>query len=346
LMSLLRENRFDIDARYWRGFLFVTMMSLINSKAAKKEERLHGADFATTKIESPLFILGHWRSGTTFLHNLITLDRQFAFPNLFQVTHPHTFIHRESMVVKALADESGEKRSMDNMTVTFDSPGEDEFALLVLCLRSPLVGWIFPRREEFYDRYLTFRTAPSCDLDRWKSAMIHFMKKLTWRYQRPLALKSPVHTARIKILLDLFPEARFIHIHRNPYVVFRSTQKLYQTTVSQTCFQRPCSDPTDGILRRYQQMYDVFFEERSLIPSGHYWEIGYEELEKDIEGELRKAYEALEIPGFDALLPTLRNYISSIKGYQKNVHDQIKEPLRSRVAEVWQRSFGEWGYPI
>src|SRR5260370_42206574 len=32
----------------------------------------------------PTFILGHWRSGTTLLHNLLSLDPQFAFLNLYQ----------------------------------------------------------------------------------------------------------------------------------------------------------------------------------------------------------------------------------------------------------------------
>ena len=37
-----------------------------------------------------------------------------------------------------------------------------------------------------------------------------------------LLIKSPVHTGRVKLLLDLFPNAQFIYIHRNPYQVFKS----------------------------------------------------------------------------------------------------------------------------
>jgi len=44
--------------------------------------------------------------------------------------------------------------------------------------------------------------------------------------EKRLLLKSPVHTARIKLLLKLFPDAQFVYIHRNPYDVFRSAVNM------------------------------------------------------------------------------------------------------------------------
>lgn len=35
--------------------------------------------------------------------------------------------------------------------------------------------------------------------------------------RKPLLIKSPVHTARIDLLVQLFPKARFIYLHRHPY---------------------------------------------------------------------------------------------------------------------------------
>jgi hypothetical protein len=55
------------------------------------------------------------------------------------------------------------------------------------------------------------------------------LSKVTYRHSKrgvvskdkpkPLLIKSPVHTARIPLLLRLFPKAKFIYMHRNPYEV-------------------------------------------------------------------------------------------------------------------------------
>jgi hypothetical protein len=343
--TLLRENRFAVDFPYWHRAALLTFLSFINSAAHRREERLYGAAIAAVEIKTPLFILGHWRTGTTLLHSLLALDDEFAYPNLFQVANPHTFLRRELIVSKGLADASPHKRPMDNMEVTFRSPGEDEAALAVISLRSPLIGWLFPRREEHYDRYLTFRGVAEKDVARWKTALVGFMKKLTWRYDRPLLLKSPAHTGRIRLLLEMFPDARFVHIHRNPYTVFRSTQRLYEKVITKGCLQRVQEKETnESILRRYCTMCDAFFEERRLIPDGHFYEICFEELEKDLVGQIGRLYESLNLPGFRDLEPKLRRYVDSIASYKKNVHSSLAGPLRRRVAQAWRRSFDEWGY--
>ena len=344
---LLRENRFAVDPPYWGRAAALTVLSCVNSIYRRKEERAYGSEIARAEIRSPLFIIGHWRTGTTLLHNLLALDERFAYPNLFQITHPHSFLIREAAVVKALADAPPRKRPMDNMKVTFRSPGEDEFAVSVLSLRSPVVAWSFPRNEARYDRYLTFRGVPEEDVARWRKGFLWFLKKLTYRYDRPLLLKSPAHTGRIRMLLELFPDARFVHMHREPYTVFRSTRRLYEKGVSRSYLQRPDGERIDeGILRRFQEMYEVFFEERALIPEGRYHELAFEDLERDKVGQVALIYERLGLPGFGKVEPKLRRYVESIAGYKKNKHPPLPESMRRRIAQAWRRGFEEWGYPI
>lgn len=45
----------------------------------------------------------------------------------------------------------------------------------------------------------------------------------------PLLIKSPVHTARVRLVLGLFPRARFLYIHRDPYEVFQSAVHMADT---------------------------------------------------------------------------------------------------------------------
>jgi len=133
----------------------------------------------------------------------------------------------------------------------------------------PYMAWCFPGDGTGYDRYLTFRGVPDEEVARWEHALATFLKKLTVRFARPLVLKSLPHTARIRLLLALFPEARFVHIHRNPYVVFPSTRHLIRVVQPLYHFREgPAQDGDDRIISVYTEMYDAYFEERGLIPEG------------------------------------------------------------------------------
>lgn len=345
--ELLRENRFAIDPAYWHKVVVLTMVSLRNTMYHWKEERIYSDKVAGVKIQTPLFIIGHWRTGTTLMHNLLAQDNRFAYPTLFQVSNPHTFLSREARAAEVLADVPPQTRPMDDMKITFDSPGEDEFASAASSLRSPIIGWAFPRRVQYYDQFITFDGIPEADIARWKDAFITFLKKLTWKYSRPLLLKSPTHTGRIRLLLDIFPDARFVHLHRNPYRVFQSTRRLYKDGITRSHLQHPDNTQTDeGILQRYITMYDAFFEQRELIPDGQYCDVAFEDLEADKIGQVSRIYKQLSLPGFEDLEPRLRHYVESISDYEKNKYPTLPERMRRRIAEVWCSGFKTWEYDI
>lgn len=344
-LRLLRENRLAIGKGYRDRAWALTVISMRNSWIKRREDARFGAQVERATIHPPIFIVGHWRSGTTLIHELLTLDEQFTYPNLFQVANPHICLTMEQTVEAAMADEAAQRRPMDNMEVTFRSPGEDEAALSMVSLRSPLIGWAFPHNETFYDRFHTFADTEPADSAAWRAAVRWFFKKLTLRCDKPLVLKSPIHTARVRLLLELFPQARFIHIYRNPYTVFRSTQQLYAKAVPFSHLQAP--DPAtidDGILRRYTTMYRAFFDDQRLIPPGQFHELCFEEVERDMVGQLGQTYEALGLRGFDTLRPKLEQYAQAKTRYQKNTHQALPARLREQVAQAWAPSFERWGY--
>ena len=118
----------------------------MNSLFRRKEERVFGERIAATTIQPPLFILGHWRSGTTHLHNLLARDtRQFAFANTYQVVNPHTFLCTEEANTRRFAWMVPKTRPMDEMELNFQLPQEDEFAPCLMSLRSLYLGISFPR---------------------------------------------------------------------------------------------------------------------------------------------------------------------------------------------------------
>lgn len=346
-LKALAQNKFSVSPQYWHRAVFITLASLVNSIAAMIERLRFGKAIKQVKItQPPIFILGHWRSGTTFLHDLLAQDdEQFNFPNTFQVTNPLTFLTMETFVKRTMPWLLPLKRPMDNMTLSFDTPQEDEFATLLMTLKSVCMGFSFPLTSNQYEKYLTFREASEEDVTTWQEAMLYFCKKLSLNDKRSLLLKSPTHTGRIKFLLELFPDAKFINISRNPYRVFQSQRHLFHTAGWHTYLQVPEETSLDqGILDRYESMYDAYYDDLDLIPKGNFCEVSFEELERDPVSEVAKIYENLDLNNFEHFLPKLSNYLLTITGYQKNSFPELDEETKQLVFGRWKRNFENWGY--
>lgn len=344
---LLRENRFAVDARYLPRAVSITSLSVVNSALSWLETILYNSRLARVEIEPPLFVLGHWRSGTSLLFDLLSLDRRTASPTLFEVLFPSTFLLTEPVLPRLVSPFLPQTRPTEKKRFDFSTPHEDEFATCLTSLRGSYLGMVFPRREEHYERYNTFRDVPHDELRQWQHALTLFMKKLTLKHNRRLIIKSPAHTARIKILLDMFPDAKFVHIHRNPYDVFQSTRwTMTRSSSWQRLQQRTSECFEDRTLRQYKDVYEAFFAERDLIPGGHFYEVAFESLERDPVGAIRNVYEHLSLGEFEAVEPALQRHVESLSGYRKNAFSELSQEVRQRIATEWHRSFEEWGYPI
>jgi omega-hydroxy-beta-dihydromenaquinone-9 sulfotransferase len=345
-LRLLRDNRFAVDPRRLVRALAITTQGAQNSVLKRVEDWRHGAAVRDAGILPPVFVLGHWRSGTTHLHNLLAADDRFAFPNNYQALFPHAMLSMERAQSPFMQWFLSPRRPMDNVEWTIRSPQEDEFALCVLTLMSPCMGWFFPRRRDHYDRYLTFRGVDEREVTQWQAALLTYLKRLSWKYQRPLVLKSPPHTARVRLLLELFPAAKFVHVHREPYAVFSSTRKMLAVNFSLHCLQQaPAGEDLDEwIIRQYRAMHDAFFEERQLIPPGQYHEVRFDELEADPLGQAEQTYAALGLPDFAEARPALRRYVEGVRGYRRNEFPELPAALRRRIAEAWRPCFERWGY--
>ena len=189
--------------------------------------------------EAPLFIVGHWRTGTTLLHELLILDPRHTFPTTFQCLVPHHWLLTERVFPRLFWFLMPSHRPMDNMETGWNRPQEDEFALAVLGQPSPYLTIAFPNHppqdQEAFDLE---RLSPHARAA-WKRGFLHFLRGLTFKDPRRLVLKSPTHSFRIKTLLELFPDARFVHIVRDPHVVFSSTVNLWKSLYRNHGLQTP-----------------------------------------------------------------------------------------------------------
>jgi omega-hydroxy-beta-dihydromenaquinone-9 sulfotransferase len=343
--SFLRRHRFAVDLQHLPRALALTSITASNSVNARIEWLRFGRRIEAAHVQAPLFILGHYSSGTSHLHNLLALDPQFAAPTLFQVFNPHTFLSIERWGAPVADRLIVKRRYQDEMALAAGTASEDEFATCAMTGLSSYMGWCFPENGAYYERFLTFEDALVSEIDRWKRALTTFLKKLTVRYGRPLVLKSPPHTARIRLLLELFPDARFVHIHRDPFVVLSSTRHMIR--VGQPLHHLrdgPLQDGDDQIISVYTEMYDAYFQQRALIPQGRLHDVSFEELERHPVNVIGSIYDSLSLPGFEEVRPRLEGYLASIAGYRKNRHGELPAELRRRIAYELGRSFDEWRY--
>lgn len=99
--------------------------------------------------------------------------------------------------------------------------------------------------------------------------------------RRRLLSKNPVDTARIPLLLEPYPDARFVFIHRSPYEVFPSTMNLHRTILGLTALQSVTNDDIESnVLEIYTQVMRQYLIDREQIPAGRLIEVAYADLDQ------------------------------------------------------------------
>jgi hypothetical protein len=235
---------------------------------------------------------------------------------------------------------SPSKRPMDNMAIGSKAPHEDEFAVAALSTVSPYLQVLFPRTGDKGFAVLDPLRLEKEALDRWKAAMQHFVQKLTFTKGKRIVLKSPPHLGRVRVLLDLFPQAKFIHIYRNPYEVYSSTRHLWQTGFSLSHLQKP--DPQaleEMILSWYTELYKLYERDLGLIPAGSLCEVKYEDLVSNPLESLENIYLNLGLPGFEAFRARVTPYLETQKSYKRNTYvldAETKEKIRQRWGQTFR----------
>src|SRR5262249_14329306 len=207
-MRLLFRNRCAVHWTHWYIAVIVTVVSLFHTALHFVQEVCYGRRVKRTPLrEAPLFIIGHWRTGTTLLHELLILDDRHTYPNTYECLEPNHFLLTEGFFRRYLRFLVPSRRPMDNMAAGWERPQEDEFALCMLGQPSPYLTIAFPNRPPQDPRYLDLEGLPPPALESWKKTFLRFLRQLTFKDSRRLVLKSPPHSCRIKVLLEMFPDA-------------------------------------------------------------------------------------------------------------------------------------------
>lgn len=337
------------DSKYIGRALLAGLVSFTGEPFRWYEELRYSGKVDRFEVkQDPVFILGHWRSGTTFLHNLMCEDPAYGFVTTYHGVFPNYLLGSKWLYKNMMRNMMPEKRASDNMALSPDFPQEEEFAIGCRNAMSYYNFWFFPKLAGLYfDKYIDFKGVSEKVKQQWKDDYMILVKKALMNTggERFIS-KNPPHTARIPMLLEMFPNAKFIHIYRNPITVFESTKKLITSTIPPLKFHDYSEQETEAtVFDIYPKLMKKYIRDKELVPEGNLVELRFEEFEKDPVMHLGKIYEQLNIPNWEEAKVHFDNYVQVQKRYKKNKY-QITRKKVDEIISHWQFAMDHWQYGI
>ena len=295
-------------------------------------------------MQPPLFLIGHWRSGTTHLHNLMTCDQQFGCLTMKHCITADSFLTIPKWIENWIAAQVPQERPVDGVKLGWQAPQEEEFALERLSDLSYNHCYLFPDRAQKIFRHSVLLDDEATRL-RWAEEYHMLLQRLSYdQAGRKLCLKNPPNTGRLALLNEMYPEAKFVFIVRHPEHVFRSTRKLWNT-VTRMLGLTACDEERleENFLTFYDLIMKRYLADREAIPPDRLVEIKYEDLDRDPLMTIANVYDQLGLYGFQRVLPRLEQYLGTLSSYTKNSHS-LNERDRRTVQERWGFAYDEWNY--
>jgi hypothetical protein len=288
--------------------------------------------------EAPVFVLGYFRSGTTWLQTLLARDPALRSPIWIEALSPHTFVVTWTVLRVLLAPFLWLVRIRAVSPLGATQPAEDDFALCNWARSSVIAGRaVLPDQQDFYNRFHDLEALTAAERSRWQRHEQAFVGKLMLTAKgRRLLLKSPSHTARLRHLKRLFPGAKFIHISRPPREVFQSNLALI--TGLQDTFRlgrRIDADRQEEmIVEEYLATMDHYLADRALVPPGDLAELRLQDLAADPVGELRRVYGQLGLPFSETFRRRLTKLLAAPKQRRPLTHPPLTPAQENRAARL------------
>lgn len=349
LMRVLRVHR--ISKPYYFKVVFIVLINLINLPFRIYEQLFINPRFKDKKLEyAPIFIIGHWRSGTTHLHNLLSQDKQMGFVTTYQSVFPDTLFNKLGrwLFRGFMTLLIPKKREGDNVVLDAKLPQEEEFTLGYRIPLSYYLFWFFPKKSAiFFKRCLKQEEISKEHKQRWKKEYELLIQKALKNTNGKVFLsKNPPNTARIELLLELFPNAKFIHIHRNPVDVYLSTKNFFNKMMPHLQLEDISKEEINSlVIDGYKRLMTDYLKNKSLIPKEQLYELSFSDLEKNPVDCVETIYNQLDINGYDLAKSNFESYMMEMGHYKKNVLTIRKTELDSVAAE-WNFMLKEFGYNI
>jgi hypothetical protein len=245
-------------------------------------------------LDKIIFVIGHWRSGTTHLQHLISFDENHTTSSVYQFLFADNFILTEKWLkppLNFLCRIFKIPYSFQRMPLDLNLPGELESAMCGFCsLHSYAWGHIFPKNSMYWLNKYIFHPKKN-DLEHWLDDYEFLIKKFSYASGgKIMIVKSPGDTARILALSKRFPNSKFIHISRNKKEVITSTSYFWEVIQKEISFQKINQEEINQIIdSTYEDLIKKFNDQKHKVHN-RLIEIEFEKLIKNPIEEISKIY--------------------------------------------------------
>jgi len=265
----------------------------------------------TQPIEKPLFIVGNLRSGSTFLHRLLSRDSEtFTSLTIWDIyLTPSVTQKKITQFFSRLDNKLGghlhrwlydfDRRTLGKFKIhpiSFFQPEEDENILFHIW-DSFWVSFLFPFMDEL-PNYQHFDEALAPE---HKRRIMAFYRSMLQRHiyatgKKYYVAKAPAFSAKIETLAEFFPEARIIYLARNPLDMLPST--ISWINYARRVFTQPKEKYLylDEIVDFTQHWYRHPLKYLDSHPSPRHLILKYDDLILRPEQTLRAFYEQFGYP--------------------------------------------------
>ena len=292
--------------------------------------------------KDPIYILGHWRSGTTLLHNLLCCHKNIAYPTTYQTVFPNNLFFLSWLIKGIMRYLMPTKRLVDQVELNVDFPQEEDFGLGHDAGYSLYYWFHFPNDyQRITDENLTLNFKDKQKVEEYKQAYERFVKRalLNVGGEQYIA-KNPPNMARIPFLLDLFPNSRFIYIDRNPYEVLISTFKFFKGFL-RTLQLQEVEDETlwKFIFQTYVLLYTIYRDEKHLIPAENLVELKYEDFVRDPGSIFKSLHKGIfsdlepDELKLNGLIQKHKNHSVNPYNFEREYLDRVNSELGSIIEE-------------
>jgi len=347
LLGLLLKHRHIRPSRYL-ALVIVFSICLLLQRAIRKETRLYRDTVQHVQIpDGPIFITGHWRSGTTHLHYLLSRDTDhFAFPTSYQAFLPTAFLtlHERSWfyrIARRIDDARPSRtRPLDNTEYGLTLPQEDEFIYL------PEGGYSYIMESLWFPRTAVadYDEIARRSNDRTSQEIsVRFYKKLTFIYNKCIVAKSPGHFVRIPSLKNMFPASKFIVIIRNPYEVAASSLRAKNLYGRRMALQTRVDDDVASIAKFLRFYFETLERNLAGLRDTEHVLVRYEDLVREPLGTVERIYHALGLTFTDGYRQNLIAYVKSLGAYETNRLD-LDPDMKDVVYTECRHVFRTYGY--
>jgi hypothetical protein len=289
--------------------------------------------------EDPIFVLGHWRSGTSHLQTLLRLDPRTTSIGIFSSIFSGNFLLTSS-TIKPIAQGICKlfriEYSIQRTPLDLDYPGEMDTALCFLPnSHSYTWGHVFPSRFKKHLDMSVFNDDPK-STSNWLNDYDHLIKKVSlFSKRKRVVVKSPGDTGRLKFLLERYPNAKFVYIHREHEAVYHSNLFLWNIIRNRFSLQYLSDELIhENIIYTYPRLLKRYNEDRELLGENQLVEISFKELRIEPLQVLEKIYSNLELG--ELPIDIVKPHLKTNEAYRTNTYE-----TPSRISEELEREWKE-----